>query len=489
MVAECTDQSTDDPRHDDQTKSHALLVTSDEMAGQFPDHVFARLGCCVAVAHSVTEAKALADAQDFDLALLPLQVNNRSTLWLIEELLNKTSNLGVVVVSQNDQIDDAAEAMRLGAEDCIFLPFTEKRLHKTVSGVLQKVLGQNAVRPRRDVRRTAHPHAPAIQPPTHEKRPTPIPETRRGLIFSDPSTQPVIRALNSVRTTGAPVFITGESGTGKERLARVIHAEGPHAHGPFTLLDCPRLTIERLADTFSKDHFPQKDTVDDRLPVMTVYLDRITECSLDVQRRLLSLLNTVKDTSQRELDDPRGGHRFICSCSEDITAAIKSGSFLKELYYRLNVVPIHLPALRARGADIAAIATTWVTELSQRNGRRYRSLSVEATQRLSEHHWPGNIRQLVNVIRNVVLHHDGPQVTHDMLPANLLSEHHQQPAADGASSQASLDTLIGRPLAEIERLIIERTIEMQNGSVTQAAKVLGVSPSTLYRKRDAWDRE
>ena len=150
-------QSSGASSPNDQTTIQALLVTSEDMVEHFPEHVFSALGCQVYTAHSVPDAKALADTHSFDLALLPLQVSNRSTLWLIEEMLDQKARLGVVVVSQNDQIDDAAEAMRLGAEDCIFLPFTENRLEKTIRSVLQRVSGKGTDPSARTILRSEHP--------------------------------------------------------------------------------------------------------------------------------------------------------------------------------------------------------------------------------------------------------------------------------------------------------------------------------------------
>ena len=301
--------------------------------------------------------------------------------------------------------------------------------------------------------------------------------------------QPVLRALNSVKPSDAPVFIQGETGTGKESIARLVHSESPHAYGPFVVINCAELTLEQLETEYLKSVDANTQDASISGQTTTLYLDQITSCDPTVQLRLLRLVSAESNPELVKRGSPKPKLRFISSCSQDIASLINADQFQAKLYHYLNTVPITLPALRERSTDIIAIASTLIEQLTPNNRSRFHSFSPDAAARLSAHSWPGNLRQLTDVIHHVAQHHDGPHVTEKMLPNDLLAHQYAQQLARNEHQNLAIETLLGRPLAEIERLVIERTIDMQNGSVTRAANVLGVSPSTLYRKRDAWDRE
>ena len=185
--------------------------------------------------------------------------------------------------------------------------------------------------------------------------------------------------------------------------------------------------------------------------------------------------------------------RIICATNRDPYNEVKAGRFREDLFYRLHVVPIHLPPLRERGEDVIEIAASLLQEFALEEGRDFSGLSPEVVQLFRKLAWPGNVRQLLNVLRNVVVLNPGGLVTSTMLPMEILhlSEEDDQDTAPKTWTKTAvagreLNGLIGHSLAEIERLVIEETIARNDGSVTRAARVLDVSPSTIYRKREAW---
>ena len=304
------------------------------------------------------------------------------------------------------------------------------------------------------------------------------------MVLSDLSMKPVLRALDTTAASEAPIFIQGETGTGKELMARALHAESKRSAGPFVVLDCARLD----PDTLEHQIFDTAKGAADPANGGTLFLDEIARMDPRVQARLIRFLKSRDIAPHVNGDTASVGVRLISASSENAHRKTQTGHFREDLYYRLYVVPITLPPLRERGDDIMAIANLRLVQLAAREGRRFRGFTPEAAQRLASYHWPGNVRQLINVVWNIVLNHDGDLVTTEMLPGDLLTGF--RPPHDDVDPALSLANcgLLGRPLAEIERIVIEETIRAEGGSVPRAARVLNVSPSTIYRKRDGWAR-
>lgn len=454
------------------------------IADFFPRAVFDQLGCDIRYANSIFESRTIAEDDMVDIAILPLDVNGHSVLPLVRDLMKRNPRQAIIVVSQSDQINDAAEAMRLGAMDCIFVPFTQNRLQKTVGNVLQTLRRTDT--PDTGRRKPSPPsgsRAPLKNTGTETPATTVFPWIRHGMVLSDLSMKPVLRALDTVASTNAPIYIHGETGTGKELLARALHAESSRSAGPFTVVDCARLDPETLAHgCFSEDAGHSEGATGG-----TLFLDEIARTDLRVQKQLMRFLDN-SDAALGPHATTTAKARIICASTEDARTEIDAGRLLEDLYHRLHVVPISLPALRDRGEDILAIANAKLVQIARQEGRRFQGFTASAADILMSHPWPGNVRQLINVIWNIVLHHDGDTVTAEMLPVDLLAGLPDRGANSGQQRSLADTGLLGRPLAEIERMVIEETIRAQGGSIPRAAQVLDVSPSTIYRKRDNWAR-
>ncbi len=428
------------------------------------ERILERAGHVPLGAASMAEGRKLFSRERPGIVLLDLMLPDGDGMELLGEMLAAAPATRVIIITANASIHKAVEAIRAGAFDFLVKPFDEARLLTAVG---------NAAR------------ALAPQSPTDE----PVFDRHVG---SSKAMEEVARRIRRAAPSMATVFITGESGTGKEMAARALHRASPRAHGPFVVLNCagPGGDVPALA--------PQQDP---RLALIaeadggTLMLDEICEADLAFQRHLLQL---IQDGA---LPGPDGGSeqkldiRLVCTSRHDPYKAVHTGRLLENLFYRLHVIPLRMPPLRERGDDVVEIAEVKLAELAREEGRRFTRIDDEVKALFRSLPWPGNVRQLFNVLRNVVVLHDGESVTRTMLPVEILHLEEEAVRAEIAEEVERgdmpllVEDLVGRPLAEIERIVIETTIAREGGSIPRAARVLGVSPSTIYRKRESWKKK
>jgi two-component system repressor protein LuxO len=307
-------------------------------------------------------------------------------------------------------------------------------------------------------------------------------------------------ALAAVSGSMATVFITGESGTGKELAAMAVHQNSARGAGPFIALNCGAIPPDLLeSEVFGHLKGSFTGAIADKPGAAaaadggTLFLDEICEMTLPLQTKLLRFLQTsmvlpVGATKPRRVDV-----RIICATNRDPIQAVRQGLFREDLFYRLYVVPVDMPPLRARGDDVIEIARTALARFAMEEGKSFAGLSAEVESLFRKLDWPGNVRQLLNVIHNVVVLHAGGVVSRDMLPDSLFRidlaprPRPRHPAGEpGDGGTPDLGGLVGQTLAEVERAFIEATLAQCQGSVPQAARLLDISASTLYRKIEAW---
>jgi len=308
------------------------------------------------------------------------------------------------------------------------------------------------------------------------------------------------------------VFITGESGTGKEICAEAIHRQSPRADGPFIVLNCgaiPRDLMESEIFGHVKGAFTgavcEREGAARRADGGTLFLDEICELDPGLQTKLLRFVQTGTFQKVGGGRTEKVDIRFVCATNSDPVREVARGRFREDLFYRLHVIPVHLPPLRERDDDVLAIAQKCLVEFAREEGKRFTRFAPETEAVLRTYPWPGNVRELQNVVRNIVVLNDGAVVSLDMLPAPLNRKAVPQAlprprSADGA--EAAPCALCGpadpeatggvdpkyliRPLAEIEKAVIERAVSLCGGNVPRAAAHLCISASTIYRKRAAW---
>jgi len=293
----------------------------------------------------------------------------------------------------------------------------------------------------------------------------------------------------------ATVFITGESGTGKELCAEAVHQTSARASGPFVALNCGAIPVDLLeSEVFGHLRGSFTGAINDKIGAAaaadggTLFLDEICEMDLNLQTKLLRFLQTSTITPVGATKPRKVNVRIICATNRNPLEEVRRGRFREDLYYRLHVVPVHLPPLRERGEDVIEISERLIVQMAREEGHVFTSLAPRVKELFRSLPWPGNVRQLINVLRNVVVLNEGPQVTVEMLPPDLLADRPAPAPAAEERPHVSMQDLSGRTLAQIERIVIEDALARHGDSVPKAARELDVSASTLYRKREAWEK-
>jgi DNA-binding NtrC family response regulator len=415
--------------------------------------------------------------------LLDLMLPDRDGLELMHDMLAMRPDVSVIVITANGSINKAVEAMRAGAHEFLVKPFDETRFLGAVDNAL---VGRPAPR-RTALTSNTKPALPSLPAPA-----------KTGAFIGNSEVMARIQGkIQSVARSMATVFITGESGTGKELCALAVHDNSTRAAGPFIALNCGAIPQDLLeSEVFGHMKGSFTGAISDKPGAAaaadggTLFLDEICEMAPALQTKLLRFLQTSTVVPVGATRPRKVNVRIICATNRDPLDAVRRGEFREDLYYRLFVVPLHMPPLRDRGEDVLEIAETALARFAREEGKPFDGLDGPVKALFRALPWPGNVRQVLNVIRNIVVLNDGGLVTLDMLPDTLDRQIDAgAPTAIAplpAPSALSLDDLIGRPLAEIERAVIEATLARHGGSVPRAARVLELSPSTLYRKIEGW---
>jgi DNA-binding NtrC family response regulator len=458
-----------------------LLIEDTPSLQLFYRSILIEAGYAVRTTDTASEGLALFSDAWPDVVLLDLGLPDRNGLDLMADMLGLRPETRVIVITANGSINKAVEAMRGGAHDFLVKPFEESRLLAAV---------QNA----RQVAGPAVRRGPARVMPA-----APATTGQAGFIGSSSTMQRVHRKIGSVARSMATVFITGESGTGKELCALAVHAGSPRASGPFIALNCGAIPQDLLeSEVFGHLKGSFTGAISDKPGAAaaadggTLFLDEVCEMAPPLQTKLLRFLQTSTVLPVGATRPRKVNVRIVCATNRDPLDAVRRGQFREDLYYRLYVVPIHMPPLRERGDDVIEIADAALLRFAAEEGRQFHGLDAEVRALFRRLRWPGNVRQVLNVIRNVVVLNEGGVVTRGMLPDTL--EDRQSPPAPASAEAQQLATdqalagLIGKPLAEIERMVIEATLLRYGGSVPRAARVLDLSPSTLYRKLEGWSK-
>lgn len=411
-----------------------------------------------------------------EVVLLDLMLPDRDGLDLMRDMLRLRPTTRIIAITANGTVNRAVEAIRAGAHEFLVKPFDAPRLVLAL---------QNAVRPA---------NGAAAAPAPRAARPA---ELVGGFLGSSDVLERVKGKIASVAGSMATVFITGESGTGKELCALAVHQQSARANGPFIALNCGAIPQDLLeSEVFGHMKGSFTGAISDKPGAAvaadggTLFLDEVCEMVSALQTKLLRFLQTSSVLPVGATRPRKVNVRIICATNQNPMEAVRRGQFREDLFYRLYVVPIDMPPLRERGDDVIEIAEAALRHFAAEEGRVFDGLSPEVRSLFRAHPWPGNVRQLLNVIRNVVVLNDGGIVTTDMLPESLVLTAGSGPGAAPPSLPGpATDPFSGLTLAEVERRAVMAAIERHGGSVPRAARDLDVAPSTLYRKLSAWGVE
>jgi two-component system repressor protein LuxO len=461
-----------------------LILDSDPVQRRLISaHIHSRSGRRFAPRACESVSEAVASGAGNDRRILIADIESIGGTEAIAGLAGAESK--VIAVSSRGSVHTAVAAMRAGAIDFVTKPVG-------ASALLERLEKAMAEWPRGGAAET-----PPAETSVTGEAPSPAGGELdfEGFVGRSPEMLAVYGQIARMASSRAPIFITGESGTGKELCAEAVHSRSARASGPFVPINCsaiPKDLIEseifgHVRGAFTGAHEARAGAAE-LADGGTLFLDEIGEMDVALQAKLLRFIQTgilrrVGDTQSRPIDV-----RFICATNRDPAVEVAAGRFREDLFYRLNVLPVHLPPLRERGSDILSLARSFLARFSAEEGRRFAGFDAEAEALLLDHAWPGNVRQLQNVLRRIVVLNDAPEVTGAMLAPHLATARNESearsPANASAASRPAREAIA--PFWEQERRIIEDAIAAFGGNVARAAAALQISPSTIYRKRMAW---
>ncbi|MFO7157009.1 MAG: sigma-54 dependent transcriptional regulator [Pseudomonadota bacterium] len=374
----------------------------------------------------------------------------------------------VVLMTAYGTVEAAVEAMKEGADDFLTKPLRRHQLVRTVKKALEKyrLLEENR-RLREKVAQLSK---------------------VGGLVGSSPAFRSAMETVRQAAASNATILLLGESGTGKELVARAIHELSPRASGPFVPIDCaaiPESLLESELFGHEAGAFTgatrRKEGRFEKADRGTLFLDEVGEMSPAVQAKLLRAIQEGEFVRVGGTQPVRVDVRIVAATNRDLQQEVREGRFREDLYYRLHVVQIRLPPLRERHGDVPLLAAHFLRRFSEENRREFEGFSPEALRALEAYSWPGNVRELENAIERAVVLARGSRIELEDLPETVREAVRQEGATP---SDRAIVIPFGTPMEEIERRVIEETLRRTGGDKALAARILGVSTRTIYRKID-----
>ncbi len=453
---------------------NVLVVDDDTSVRNACREIARNLGHQTHVAESVPAARAVLKGESIDVLLLDLKLPGGGGLALLEEVKSLYPDTVVVVMTAFATVNSAVEAMRIGAGDYLTKPFAMDELTAMLERAAERRNFDVEARRLRNRLRT---------------------EQGFGTIVGrSPEMDRLYRILSKVAFAAHPVLILGETGTGKEMVARAIHTNGPNAARPFIPVDCGSLLpamVESELFGYVKGAFP--GAVKPKMGLLaaadggTIFLDEISELPLDLQAKLLRALQQKEIRPVGASDNPSDrvpiNVRILAATNRDLAQMVERGQFRKDLYFRLNVVTLRVPALRERKQDIPLLAAHFIERMANEAGTGY-TLSDDALRTMVDYDWPGNVRELENAIERAFTLSSGPMLHMGDFPTQLQDFRMHQRAAqeEQVVAMAAARPSGLRTIAELEKQAILDAIAYLKGDKLKAAKLLGIGKTTLYRK-------
>lgn len=421
----------------------------------------------VDVAASADEALGFLAEHQVDLVITDLKMPGMDGLELLQKIKDNDPSTEVIVITAHSTVETAVEAMRKGAFDYQTKPVRLDELRLVIERALRS---QSLARENERLHRAV--------------------EERYGfqnIIGRSPAMESVFKAVRQVAPTRVTVLIQGESGTGKEMIANAIHFNSPRARHPFIPINCGALHAGLLeSELFGHEKGAFTHAIQTRQGRFeladqgTIFLDEISETSPDFQVKLLRVLQEQTFERVGGTEPIKVDVRVIAATNRNLEEMVREGKFREDLYYRLNVVSIQLPPLRERTEDIPLLATAFLKEFSETYGKKDLRFSTKAMARLQSFNWPGNVRQLRNVIEGLVVMTNTKEISPRSLPDSI---------GQAAPPQGTVPVQVGMTLAEVEKEVIRATLAHTGGNRAETARRLGIGRKTLYRKMEAYEIE
>ncbi len=438
-----------------------ILIVDDEREMCLSlSEIFSSFGFRSAFTTDPLAVAALIQGERADLIVMDIRMPQIAGIDLLKQIKARDSSLPVIMITGYPSIENAVESMRYGALNVFVKPLKIKELMREVEQI------------------RAH-------------RALAAPEKEDGLIVTgDPGMRKLLAEVQRVAATDAPVLITGESGTGKELAANAIHAQSPRRGAPFVKLNCAAIPDTLLeSELFGHERGAFTGAIrrhTGKLEIAsrgTIFFDEIADMSASTQPKLLRVLQDGEFTRLGGTETLRTQARLVAATNRDTAELLEGRVFREDLFYRLSVVSVHMPALRDRAEDIDVLADHFVRRFCRKYGKDIREVSPPVRELLHRHSWPGNVRELKNCLERAVIFCDGPLLTEEHLPAQYLKIREQGYPAAGGCPRAG--RAAETPEAVFERLTREKirdALASTHGEKQRAAEILHISRKTLYNR-------
>jgi len=417
-------------------------------------------GYGVETASGGREALEKIAALPVDAVVMDVRMPDLDGLAVLDKARQTRSDLPVIIMSGHGSIETVRQAFKLGAFDYLEKPITEKE--KLLVAVRNALALRSLAEENAALRREAGP---------------------TEMVGSGPAMQKLRDTIRRAAPSEGRVLVTGENGTGKELVARAIHALSRREAGPFVKFNCAAVPAELIeSELFGHERGAFTGAVAARKGKFeladrgTLFLDEVGDMPPAMQAKVLRVLQEGEFERVGGQQTLRCDVRVVAATNKDLAEEVRAGRFREDLFYRLNVVPVHAPPLRDRREDIPELAARFFAEACARNGRRPMRCTPDALAALQAHHWPGNVRELRNVVERLVILSDGPELTADDVAAVLPGA--RRPRSERFRTGASFHELV----EEAEREIILGALEAHAENVSDTARTLGLERSHLYKK-------
>ncbi|HET6423863.1 MAG TPA: sigma-54 dependent transcriptional regulator [Planctomycetaceae bacterium] len=453
-------------------KIRVLIVDDDEAHAQAVAEALARVGYECVVANSGKRAETLIESENFDVIVTDLVMEDVDGMEILRKAKEELPEAEVILLTGHASVKSALAAGQLGAHNLLTKPVDIQELRVAVEKASMRVrlLRKNLELSRRLDEKFGF----------------------EGVIGNSPAMQKVIDKLRSLAPTDSTVLIQGESGTGKEIVARALHQNSERKNKPFVPLNIaalPESTLE--SELFGHEAGAFTGAVTRRVGKFeyanggTLFLDEVGEMPMPTQVKLLRVLEDRKITRLGSNEEMEINVRLVAATNAELQEMVKKGAFRKDLYYRISVVSIFLPPLTERRGDIPLLIEHFLKQVAGSRKRPLPTVTKPVQQALMAYSWPGNIRELRNVVESMVVQDTDGRLELDDLPPDIAPLGQHVDGEDGMAHGA--DGLIGHPLTDVEKYYIQRALELTAGKRDEAAKLLGIGERTLYRKIKEYD--
>jgi DNA-binding NtrC family response regulator len=448
------------------TRKRILVADDEPNIRRILAAVFKREGYDVSVAEDGIGALKILESEEVHAVIADLKMPRLDGMALLKHLVAEFPDLPVVMITAHGTVDTAVEALKLGAFDYVTKPFEQEEL----KAILQKALSQSQ-RSREEVHLTGDDRG------------------RYEIIGRHPAMLDIYELIRKVADTPTTVLVNGESGTGKELIAKALHENSSRRGKPFIKINCaaiPKTLVESELFGYEKGAFTgavgSKPGRFELAHEGTLFLDEIAEIPAEIQVKLLRVLQESEFERVGGIKTIRVDVRLVGATNRDLQAEIAAGNFREDLYYRLNVVPIRLPPLRERTSDVPLLVEHFIAKYNARLKKNVQGIEPVAMAQLIEYLWPGNIRELENVVERIVLFAETGVLRASDLPAELRGRAPAAMAPPTTGAPTSLKEAVRETTLRLERDLIQQALKETGGNVTQAAKRLKISRKSLQNK-------